>query len=411
MRIAIAHDYLVQAGGAERVIEAMHGLWPNAPIFTSVYDPETTLKSFEKMDVRTSFMQKFKWMRTAKTHKYALPFFPLAFEQHDLSAFDVVVSNTTGFAKGVITEPEACHICYCHTPSRPAWRYHDYIAQGSYTRTQRRLLPFLMHWLRTWDLGAASRVDFFIANSYNIARRVKKYYGRDSEVLYPPVESKRFFIVEKPTDDYYLVVSRLLGYKRVDLAVQACTRMNLPLKVVGGGPELEKLKAMAGPTVQFLGKVPDGQVEGLFANCKAFFFPGEEDFGIAPLEAMASGRPVIAFRAGGALETVLDGKTGVFFDAQQVDAVVDAIERLKSVPIDPLANRAHAERFDVSAFQARLSYLVNKCYTAHRAKMDTMRFETAPDATIVPKEGVYKNGTGDHAKADLWQPPEIKKSL
>jgi glycosyltransferase involved in cell wall biosynthesis len=408
MRIAIAHDYLVQSGGAERVIEAMHGLWPTAPIFTSVYDPQTTLKSFQEMDVRTSFMQKLKWARTAKTHKYALPLFPLAFEQHDLSNYDVVVSNTTGFAKGVITEPEACHICYCHTPSRFAWRYHDYIAQGNYSRLQRRLLPFLIHWLRTWDLGAASRVDFFVSNSYNIARRVKKYYGRDSDVLYPPVEAKRFFIVEKPTEDYYLVVSRLQVYKRIDLAVQACTRLNLPLKVVGGGPELERLKAMAGPTVQFLGKVPDGQVEALFANCKAFFFPGEEDFGIAPLESMASGRPVIALRAGGALETVVEGKTGVFFDTQDVDAVVDAIERLKGVSINPQAIRAHAERFDVSAFQARLSYLVKKCYTAHRAAMDTMRFETSPDATLVPKDGNSRNGIGKHTTAELWHSREVK---
>jgi len=395
MKIAIAHDYLVQRGGAERVIEAMHGLWPDAPIFTSVYDPASTLECFAQMDVRTSFLQQFKWAREAKTHKYALPFYAMAFEQHDIRGFDAIISNTTSFAKGVITDPECCHICYCHTPSRFAWRYHEYIAQGSYSKRHRRVLPFIVHWLRTWDLGAAGRVDFFLSNSYNIARRVRKYYGRDSEVLYPPVEAHRFHIAPNPTADYFLVVSRLQIYKRVDLAIQACTKLGLPLKVVGGGPELDRLKAMAGPTVEFLGRVPDGQVETIFANCKAFFFPGEEDFGIAPLEAMASGRPVIAFRAGGATETVVDGKTGVFHDEQTVESVIDAIQRVQTMPTDPQAIRTHAERFDVSAFQARLLYLTKKYVAMHQARLAQYRFETAPDATLVPTDEIGRNGTGD----------------
>jgi glycosyltransferase involved in cell wall biosynthesis len=393
MRVAIAHDYLVQAGGAERVIEAMHGLWHDAPIFTSVYDPASTLKSFQQMDVRTSFLQRWKWARANKTHKLALPFFPMAFEQLDVRGYDVIVSNTTSFAKGIITEPECCHICYCHTPSRFAWRYHEYIAQGNYSKIQRRLLPFIVHFLRTWDLGAASRVDYFLSNSYNIARRVKKYYGRDSEVLYPPVEAKRFQIVPNPTADYFLVVSRLQVYKRVDLAVQACSKLGIPLKVAGGGPELERLKAMAGPTVEFLGRVPDGQVEGLFANCKAFLFPGEEDFGIAPLEAMASGRPVIAYRAGGATETVVEGKTGVFFEEQSVDALAEAIERLNRLSIDPPAIRWHAERYDVSAFQARLAYFAKKYLALHRAKLGQYQFGVSPDATVVPTDGIV-SGNG-----------------
>lgn len=413
MRVAIAHDYLMQAGGAERVIEAMHDLWNDAPVYTSVYDPESTLSCFADMDVRTSFLQKWQWARKSKTHKYALPFFPMAFEHLDMRGFDVVVSNTTSFAKGIITEPECCHICYCHTPSRFAWRYHEYIAQGNYSRMQRRILPLIVHYLRTWDLGAASRVDYFLANSYNIARRIKKYYKRDADVLYPPVEAKRFTVAEKPTADYFLVVSRLQVYKRVDLAVQACTKLGVPLKVAGGGPELERLRAMAGPTVEILGRVPDGQIEGLFANCKAFLFPGEEDFGIAPLEAMASGRPVIAYRAGGAMETVVDSETGLFFDEQNVDSLIDAMQRLDQMTIDPQTIRCHAERYDVSAFQARLSYLVKKYHRQHHQRLDALRFEFAPDATVVPEyeNGVgalYTNGNGSGHHRDVTTPAKLR---
>lgn len=368
MRVAIVHDYLAQAGGAERVIEAMHELWPDAPVYTSIYDAKATLPSFAEMDVRTSFLQRFKVARTARTHKYMLPFFPTAFEHFDMSGYDVVISNTTSFAKGVITGPETCHICYCHTPPRFAWRYHEYVSQGGFSARTQRVLPFMMHWLRNWDLSAAGRVDYFLSNSFNIARRVQKYYGRTSEVLYPPVDTRRFHIEPNPTSDYFLVVSRLVSYKKVDLAVEACSRLGVKLKVAGGGPDLERLKAMAGPTVEILGRVPDRQVETLFANCKAFLFPGEEDFGIAPLEAMACGRPVVAYRAGGAMETVVDGKTGVFFDQPTAQSLMDALRRLEDLPADPQAIRAHAERFDVLRFQERLKMLVDTKLAENRAK-------------------------------------------
>ncbi|MDX1933056.1 MAG: glycosyltransferase [Capsulimonadales bacterium] len=373
MKIAIVHDYLAQAGGAERVVEAMHELWPEAPIYTSVYDPQATLPSFRQMDIRTSFLQRFKFARQAKTHKYVLPLFPLAFEHFDLRGFDVVLSHTTSFAKGVITEPETCHICYCHTPSRFAWRYHEYISQGNYDSHLRSALPFLVHFLRNWDLNAAHRVDYFLSNSHNIARRVRKYYSRDSEILYPPVETRRFNVEPAPSADYYLVVSRLQVYKRVDLAIQACNKLKAPLKIVGGGPELARLKAMAGPTVEFLGRVPDGQVESLFANCRAFLFPGEEDFGIAPLEAMASGRPVIAFGSGGALETIVEGVTGLFFCEQTADSLADAIQRLNAMPIDPRVIREHSEQFDTRQFHRRLQNLVELCLADHRQHMSPPR--------------------------------------
>lgn len=310
MRVAIVHDYLAQAGGAERVVEAMHRIWPEAPIYTSVYDPEATLSSFRGMDVRTSFLQR--WARHSRIHKLALPFYPAAFESFDLSGYDLVVSSTSGFAKGVITGPETCHICYCHTPARFAWRYHEYVAQGGYGRATRRVLPLLVHCLRAWDYASAQRVDYFVTNSYNTARRVHKFYGRAAGVVHAPVEAGRFRVEDTPPRGYFLTVSRLVGYKRVDLAVEACSRLRLPLKVVGVGPDAARLRALAGPSVEFLGRLEDAQVAKLLAHCRALLFPGEEDFGITPLEAMASGRPVIAYRAGGALETVVEGKTGVF---------------------------------------------------------------------------------------------------
>jgi len=393
MRVAIIHDYLAQVGGAERVVEAMHGIWPEAPIYTSVYDPNATLGSFKEMTIRTSFMQRFSLARRARTHKWMLPFYPAAFEHFDLRWFNVVVSSSSSFAKGVITEPETCHICYCHTPSRFAWRYHEYISESDYGRNVRVALPFLVHWLRAWDVSAAGRVDYFISNSYNVARRVQKYYNRSSDVLYPPVDSKRFYIAERPTEDYFLVVSRLLPYKRVDLAVEACTKLGLRLKVVGTGREMSRLKSKAGPTIEFLGRAPDGQVEELYANCKAFLFPGEEDFGITPLEAMASGRPVIAFRAGGAIESVIDGKTGLFFDEPTADSLAEAIRELDENTFVAEEIRAHAELFDIRRFQERLRILVEKYTEDHHLRYSML----TPDKGEMPSGKPVRNGNvGDN---------------
>jgi glycosyltransferase involved in cell wall biosynthesis len=223
----------------------------------------------------------------------------------------------------------------------------------------------LIHRLRAWDYASAQRVDYFLSNSYNIARRVQKFYGKQSEVLHPPVSVDRFSILPKPSADYYLVVSRLVGYKRVDLAVEACTKLGVPLKVVGAGPDLPRLKQMAGPKVEFLGRLKDGEVTELFGNCRAFLFPGEEDFGISPLEAMASGRPVIAYGAGGALETVIDGVTGVHFRQATANSLIEAIQRLDRLELDPARLRAHAERFDVSEFKKSLKEIVDRCFALH----------------------------------------------
>lgn len=410
MRVGIVHDYLAQSGGAERVIEAMHPVFPHAPIFTSVYDPAATLACFAQMDVRTSFLQKWAWARSAKGHKMALPLYPLAFESFDFAGYDCLVSNTTGFAKGVITGPETCHISYCHTPARFAWRSHEYLSQAGYKPFTRRALTVLIHFLRQWDYAAAqNRVDFFLANSYNIARRVRKYYGRASRVLYPPVETSRFAIAPNPAADFFLVVSRLLPYKRVDIAIEACNRLKVPLKVVGGGPDLERLKAMAGPTVEVLGRQSDAEVVRLMQECKAFLFPGEEDFGIAPVEAMAAGRPVVALRAGGALETVIENRTGVFFDEASGESLAEALERVARLSHSPEQTRSHALRFDTRHFQARLRLLVDESVAEHRARYNSIAPAYGKDDSPLPPRVVGANEPLWDGDSEAWGSEERRE--
>ena len=353
----------MQAGGAERVVEAMSGIWPKAPIYTSVYDA-ATLPAFKAMDVRTSALQR--WVGKPHFHKLALPFYPVAFEQFDMSGYDVVLSSTTGFAKGVITGPETCHICYCHTPARFAWRSHEYLAQGNYGRTTRRALALILHGLRAWDYASAQRVDYFVANSINTARRIRKFYSRESEVIQAPVECRRFSPSGMAPENYFLIISRLVGYKRVDLAVEAFNRLKLPLRIVGSGPEMNRLRSLAGPTVQFLGQRSDAEVGHLLAHCQALIFPGEEDFGITPLEAMASGRPVVAYAGGGALETVIEGQTGVFFHSPTPEALMGAVSCLSGGSFEPSVLQARAAQFDVPEFQRRLEQLVETRWRAYR---------------------------------------------
>ena len=364
-RIALAHDYLVDNGGAERVVAAFQEMFEAAPLFTSVYDQATTLSDFADKDIRPSFLQKLK--PTKSWYKLLLPLYPYAFESFDLSAYDVVLSSTTSFAKGIITGERTCHFCFIHTPSRFAWRYADYLSQEQAGRAKRVVLEAMLPVLRSWDFTAAQRPDYFIANSENCRRRVEKFYRREATVIHSPIDAS-LFAPSSSQDDYFLVVSRLASYKRLDLAVEAAARLNKPLKVVGTGSDEARLKKLAGPQTEFLGRVSDGVLRQLYARCQALIFPGEEDFGLTPLEAMASGRPVIAYRAGGALETVIEGKTGVFFDEQTLDSLTTALQNFRPDSFQPTELRAWAEKFDKKQFQARLLDFMEEKYQEFQAR-------------------------------------------
>jgi glycosyltransferase involved in cell wall biosynthesis len=360
MTIALVHDWLNQLGGAEDVLEAIVGLYPDAPLYTSLYAPERMPDLYRRWNIRTSFIDRLPFAH--RKQQLYFPLYPQAFESFDFRGYDVVLSNKSGFCHGIITGPETLHICYCLTPTRYVWRYHQYAEQeqlGRLTRTA--LVPFLTN-LRQWDRLAADRVDHFIAISDEVRRRIAKHYRREATIIYPPVETARFEPAAR-VDDYYLFVGRLVPYRRLDLLIEAFNKMGRPLLIAGSGRDRERLEALAGPTVQFLGFVPDEQLPDLLARCRAFMWPGEEDFGISPLQAMAAGRPVIAYGAGGALETVVAGSepatiTGAFFTEQSVAAIIGAVESFDPSAVSPAFIRHHAELFDVSVFTHRLQTFV-----------------------------------------------------
>lgn len=353
MKVAIVHDYLNQMGGAERVVMALHEIFPDAPIYTSIYAPDRVDQAFRQMDVRTSFMQKFPLVK--KHHQPFLPFYPFAMENLDLRGFDLVLSSSSAFGKGVITRPETMHICYCHTPMRWCWNYEEYVEREHLGKVARSVLPFMISGLRVWDQTSAMRVDHFIANSPVVAERIQKYYRREAIFIPPPVEAKRFqFDPSTRPDDYFLILSRLVPYKRIDLAIEACNRLQLPLVIIGKGRDKERLQKLAGPTIRFVGGLSDDEVLHYLAHCRAFLFPGEEDFGITPLEAQASGRPVIAYGQGGALASVVEGVTGLFFHEQTVESLASVLQAFDERAFNPLAIRSHALEFDTPRFHRRI---------------------------------------------------------
>jgi glycosyltransferase involved in cell wall biosynthesis len=362
MRVAIVHDLLNQMGGADRMLLTFHDIFPNAPIYTSIWDPKVTDARFRTMDIRTSFMQRLPFI--LRHHQPYLPLYPFAFERLDLREYDVVISSSWAFAKGIVTRPEALHICYCHTPMRWAWRYEDYISLERVGLLARAVLPPFITWLRSWDYTTAARVDYFVANSPTVAARIAKYYRRESVVIPPPIDTSRYHVAPAH-DDYFLIVSRLIPYKRIDLAVQAFTRLGLPLRIIGSGRYEKKLKRMASKNIKFLGQLPDATVREHMARCRAFIFPGEEDFGMTPVEAQASGRPVIAYGAGGALSTVIDGETGIFFYEQTSESLMEAVQNFRDEQFDPQRIRRHAEEFDTQRFMDRLSRFVEAKIASH----------------------------------------------
>ena len=357
MKVALIHDWLNQIGGAEDVLETLVSMHPQSPIYTSIYWRKKMPAHWRTWDIRTSYIDRLPL--AYKKQQIYFPFYPHAFEQFDFRGYDLVISNKSGFCHGVITGTETTHICYCLTPTRYVWRYHQYAEQENLGWGMRAgLSPFLTA-LRQWDRLAADRVDHFIAISAEIQRRIAKIYRRESVIIYPPVETTRFAPSNR-VGDYYLLVGRLVPYRRIDLLIEAFNVMKRPLLIAGNGRDRERLEAMAGPTVEFLGYVPDDDLPDLLARCRAFMFPGEEDFGIAPIQAMAAGRPVIAYAAGGALETIVDGETGTFFYEQSVGAIIAAVEGFDADSVETAVCRQQAEKFDTAVFKKRLNRFIEQ---------------------------------------------------
>jgi len=357
MKLAIVHDWLTNMGGAEQVVINFKEVYKDAPIYTTFYNPNKLDEKLRNIDVRTSHLQKKKMV---ENHKKYFPFMPMAFEKFDLNEYDVVLSSSSSCAKGVLTKPGSIHICYCHTPMRYAWEKRDEYTAGM-GKLKKKLVEILLHYMRIWDLVSANRVDYFIANSTEVKKRIMKHYKRDAVVINPPVRCNLFNISE--TDgDYYFVLSRLVGYKRFDLAVQACKELGKKLVVAGDGPEREKLEKIANgdKNIIFLGRQPDEVVKKYMSECRALIFPGEEDFGIVPVEAQSCGRPVIAFGKGGVLDSVIDGKTGVFFKEQTVQSVKEAIQKFENMKFDKQEIRKHALEFDESVFQKKIREFVEE---------------------------------------------------
>lgn len=368
MRVAIVNDWIANMGGAERVLLAVHDVFPDAPVFCTLAKYSNLSEEVRALDIRTSFLQKLPF--AGKVYQRLLPLAPLALEQFDLSEYDVVISMSFSCAKGVITRPDTAHICFCHTPMRYAWdMFHEYRDKERLSGLTRLVMAPIMNYLRIWDYASSARVDYFVANSTAVARRIRKYYRRDCTIIPPPVESTYFTPNGVKRFEYYLYVSRLVRYKRADLAVEAFNRLGLPLLVVGEGPEKQRLERIAAPNVKFVGRKSEEALRELYRGCRALIFPQEEDFGIVPLEAQACGRPVIAYGVGGALDTVVPGTTGIFFADQTVDSLVSAVGSFRESEFNSSEIRGHACSFDTSVFKSSFRGFVEQKYQEHRAEM------------------------------------------
>ncbi len=355
MGMALVHDYLNQHGGAERVLEALHGLYPDAPVYTSLYDAAAMPAFYRTWDIRTSFLQRLP--RRAALARLYLALYPRAFASFDMRGYDLVLSSSSAFAKGVVPAAGARHICYCHNPARFLWNTAAYLEHERIGRPARAVLAPVLARLRRWDLAANARVDAFIANSRSVAGRIARFYGRDSTVIHPPVDVSSF-AVAAGRGSYFLTGGRLVPHKRFDVAVAACSELGLPLVVFGQGRGRPRLQALAGPSVQFVGRVSEERLRQLYAGCRAYLFPSEEDFGIAPVEAMACGRPVLAYGAGGALETVAPGLSGLFFHRQEAADLAEVLAAFRDEDYDPWTIRRHAEQFDAARFRERIGAVV-----------------------------------------------------
>jgi glycosyltransferase involved in cell wall biosynthesis len=362
VELAIVHDWLNQMGGAEDVLESFVEFYPESPIYTSIYAPELMPENYRHWDIRPMWLDRLPFIHMH--HQPYLPLYPIGWNGLDLSAYDVVLSNKSGFCHGVKYDSETLHICYCLAPTRYVWQLDSYIAREGIGRIAEIGLRPLIALMKRWDYSAAQRVTHFIAISTEIQKRIEEFYNRESVIIFPPVDTERFAGVNVEPEDYFLIVSRLIPYKRIDLAVQAATRLGLPLKIGGKGRDMERLQAMAGPTVEFLGYVPDDDLPALMARCKAFLFPGLEDFGITPVQAQAAGRPVIAYGGGGAIDTVIPGETGELFQEMTVENLTELLESFDASVYDPAKIRLHAAQFDKSVFKVQIMSYIDQAYAA-----------------------------------------------
>jgi len=359
LKLALVHDWLNQYGGAERVLESLVGLFPGSPVYTSMYWRAGMPDGYQKWDIRPTWMDRLPGIY--RRHQWYFPLYALAFARLDLRrvGYDLVLSNKSGFCHGVQTG-DIPHLCYCLAPTRYVWEFDAYAAREQLPAALKLLLRPVVNTLRRWDYRAAQRSTLhFIAISREIQARIHEYYGRDSEIIYPPVDIERYRPLTQ-CGEYYLIVSRLIPYKRIDLAIRAFNDLKLPLYISGSGRDREALETIAGPTVKFLGRVPDAQLPDLMARCRAFVFPGREDFGITPVEAQAAGRPVIAFGQGGALDSVIAGQTGTFFYEPTPESLARAVLSFDADAVDPAACCANAERFGVERFRQELLTAVER---------------------------------------------------
>ena len=362
VKVAIVHEWLTVYGGSERVVEALHEIFPEAPIYCLVYDEARMPERFKNYDIRTTFLQHVPMAK--KHYQLFLPLMPYAYEQLDLTEYDVVISSSSSCSKGIITRSDAIHICYCHTPIRYAWEcYYDYTR--NFGKLKKVLIGWQMHHIRMWDRLAADRVDYFIGNSNYIRQRIAKYYRRDASVIFPPVNTHLYAPKEK--EDFYLIVSRLVAYKRVDLAVQAFNELGLPLVIIGDGGEMDNLRKMAKSNVKLLGRLSDEEIADYYSRAKAFVFCGEEDFGITPVEAQAAGTPVIAYGRGGVLDTVIDGESGIYFHESTVESLISAVQQFEQygVAYSTEELQSHAEKFSLKRFQKEISEYIRSCANQH----------------------------------------------
>jgi len=362
IKIALVHHWLVGMRGGERIVECLCSIFPDIDIYTLVYNKNKISDLINSKNIHTSFLQKMPFSK--KHHEIYLPLMPVAVEQFDLSDYDLVISIESGIAKGVIIKPETCHICYCNTPMRYLWNmYFEYMKNERVNFIKRSFIKAFFNYLRVWDLATASRVDYFISNSDNVRKRVLKYYRRDSRVIYPPVNVNEFKSSGKK-EDYYLIVSQLTSYKRIDLAVEAFNELGRNLIIIGDGPESKRLKRKANKNIKFLGWQEDRVLKKYYSGARAFIFPGEEDFGITPVEAQASGTPVIGYGKGGLLETVIDGVTGIFFNEQNAGSLAAAVKKFEKLEysMDSSGIRGNSERFDSSVFEKEIKSFISEKY-------------------------------------------------